>query len=151
MAKSRITFADAVGAATLESDYPEPACRFGNWTPITAPIGTAAHVQSTGARTMNRTSTRYGASFEVRGLGMGAASGSALDIADRLIYHLLTGGSCAVFTEDALDASYPTCGLMPGTEPSLAFSDPRNIEYTLSLALINLAVSPAPMMAHYGA
>lgn len=151
MAKARITFTDTIGAATLESDYPEPACRFAGWTPLSAPQGDAAHVQSTAARTMDRTSWRYGASFNIRGLGMGAAAGSALDVADRLILHLLNGGSCAVHTEDELGAVYPTCGIMPGTEPRLTLSDARHIEYTLSLALINLAAVPVAMAAHYGA
>ena len=150
MAKSRILFTDGVGAATLESDYPAPACRFVGWTPITAPQGEAGHAEETGARTMSRTSWRYGASFAIAGLGMGVASGSALDIADRLVGHLLNGGQCQVITEDVLSSSYDTCGLMPNTVPRIVLSDATNLEYTLSLSLINLDADPVPMSAYYG-
>jgi hypothetical protein len=149
VAKARLTFTDDVGAATLQSDWPSPADRFGNWTPIKRPVGDSANRLSDETLYMFRTSWRYGASFEIRGLGMGAAAGSALDIADRLIAHLLNGGSCAVFTEDKLSSSYATCGLMPGVAPSLQQTDARSIEYTISLSLINLAGSPVQMICHY--
>lgn len=150
MAKSRITFTDGVGAATLQSDYPIPACRFQGWTPKSNPQGQATTAQEDSARAMNRTSWRYGVTFSVHGLGMGAAAGSALDIADRLVGHLLAGGTCAVYTEDVLGTSYATCGLMPGTTPDITQSDDRHLDYSLSLSLINLATSPVPMLAYYG-
>lgn len=150
MARARITFTDIVGAATLQSDWPEPGDVFGAWTPTSVPVGQSGHAQDDATPSHSRTSWRYGATFEVRGLGMGAAGASALDIADRLIGHLLSGGTCGVTTEDALGSTYATCGLMPDTEPALALANPRTIEYTLSLALINLADSPVPMICHYG-
>lgn len=150
MAKSRITFTDGVGAATLQSDYPIPACRFQGWTPKSNPQGQATTAQEDSARAMNRTSWRYGVAFSMHGLGMGAAAGSALDIADRLVGHLLAGGTCAVYTEDVLGTSYATCGLMPGTTPDITLSDDRHLDYSLSLSLINLADVPVPMVAYYG-
>lgn len=150
MAKSRITFTDDVGAATLQSSYPEPACRFSNWTPTKRPVGDSAHDLADEGLHMFRTSWRYGATFQVEGLAMGSwPDTSPLNIADRLIAHLLNGGTCAVITEDAYESTYSTCGLMPGTVPSLAQSNRRSIEYTLTLALINLAASPVQMVCHY--
>lgn len=150
MAKSRITFTDTFGAATLQSDYPEPASRFANWTPSSAPVGAAAHVLADETMYRFRTSWRYGASFDVVGLKMGAASGSSYDLADRLVAHLLNGGSCSVYTEDKAASTYLICGLMPGTQPSLRQTDRSIPEYALSLALINLAAAPARMVCFYG-
>ena len=70
-------------------------------------------------------------------------------IAARLIAWLKQGGTCAVTTNDALGSSYPTCGLWPGSSPTLQLSDKRNLLYTLSLQLINLAASPVAMNAVY--
>lgn len=151
MAKARIIFTDSVGGpVTLQSDYPEPACRFAGWTPIEAPQGEAGHAQDTGARTMSRTSWRYGANFALPGLGMGVAVGSPLDLADRLIGHLLKGGRCQVIPEDAEGSDYATCGIMPDSTPALVLTDPTNLQYTLSLSVINVATSPVPMNAYYG-
>jgi hypothetical protein len=143
-------FTDVVGATTLQSDRPAPASRFAGWTALSNPQGEAGHTQSVGARAMNRTSWRHGVAFTVPGLRMGAASGSSLDIADRLCGHLLKGGTCQVITEDALGSSYATCGLMPDTMPTLRLADRRTLEYELTIALINLATNPVAMHAYYG-
>lgn len=149
MPKARITFNDG-SARTLQSDFPDIAARFGNWTPVSQPVGEAVHDQAVGERTMSRTSMRHGAAFEIRGLAMGAAAGASVDIADRLIAHLLAGGQCAVYTEDSDDSTYLTCGLWPGSTPALALTDPVMLEYTLQLRLINTATVPVPMVAYYG-
>lgn len=91
-----------------------------------------------------RTSSRHGAHFEIPGLG-----GSAIDIANKLKFHLLDGGTCAVIAEDTVGSSYPACGLMPGTVPELAMRDARMVEYSIRLSLINLSPSPAEMVVHY--
>lgn len=70
-------------------------------------------------------------------------------IADRLIAHLLNGGTCSVATEDSLARTYATCGLAPGSEPTLRLTDAKHLEYTLSLQLINLAGSPVRMDCVY--
>jgi hypothetical protein len=74
---------------------------------------------------------------------------SLVDVADRLIYHLQNGGTCAVYTGDARDSSYATCAIRAGTTPQLALSDRRAMEFTLSLDLINVAASPVRMSAYY--
>lgn len=82
-------------------------------------------------------------------LSSARAGVSLAEIADRLKYHLLNGGTCTVYTNDAAASSYATCGLKPGTTPQLTLSDRRTLEYTLSLQLINLAGSPARFLAAY--
>ena len=102
-------------------------------------------------RSVTRLRTDYGAILSLEGIPVKAASGSTnyVAIADRLIRHLQRGGTCAVNTADASTTSYATCGLWPGSTPTLQQSNPRNQEWTLSIQLINLAASPAHMVAVY--
>lgn len=148
MAKSRITFDDGT-ARTLQSDWPDQGSRFRNFRPDTRPIGQTGTQLSNGALHMFRTRIQYGCHFEIHGLGMGGSAGSALDIANKLKAHLMGGGQCAVYTEDALGSTYATCGLMPGTEPEITPTNSRAIEYAMRLSLINLAGSPVEMICHY--
>lgn len=78
-----------------------------------------------------------------------ARTASGLEIADRLRYHLLNGGQCAVWTNDIAGSGYTTCGLKPGTDPQITLIDRRTMEFALTLQLINVAGSPARMLAHY--
>lgn len=145
---ARIEFNDGE-AAVLSSDHPTPADRFASWTPMTRPHGDVAHTLAD--ETLHRFTLRtdYGATFELRGLHMGSADDSALDIAERLVVHLLNGGTCAVYTDDKISSQYTNCGLWPDSTPSLVQADARDLDYTLSLSLLNLA--GARMIAHYDA
>jgi hypothetical protein len=145
---AKIDFTDATGAASLTNGKPVPGDRFANWTPSITPIGDAAARLSDGAVTMFRTRTDYGASFELPMIPSTGAS-SALTVAMRLVAHLMSGGQCSVTTGDAASSVYATCGLKPGTVPSLGMTDKRTIEYTLSVSLINLAGSPVAMVCRY--
>lgn len=137
-------------SATLTNNRPGPAGRFASWTPITKPVGESANRLSDGALAMFAFRTDYGASFQLVGIPVATAAGVRLvDVAVRLVAHLLSGGTVTVDTGDVESNSYATCGLMPGTTPRLTFSDKRNLEYTLDLSLINLAGSPGPMLCHY--
>ena len=147
-----IMFTDGIGAATLTNGKPTPADRFTGWVTKSLPVGDSANRQSDGALTRLRYRTDYGASFSLTMIPVATTGGQRLvDIADRLIFWLLNGGTCTVNTGDAESNSYATCGLMPGTTPTLALSDKRNLEYTLTLDLINLAGSPVRMVCHYAA
>lgn len=148
MAKSRVTFNDG-SDWTLQSVYPDPAYHFRNWTPDSQPVGDFAHVLSNEQLYRFRTSWRYGASFEIPGIAMGAFLRSSLDIANKLKAHLLNGGTCSVYTDDALGSSYATCGIMPGTMPMIQMTDRRTIEYSMQLSLIDLSASPVEMTCHY--
>jgi hypothetical protein len=145
-----ITFTDGIGAATLTNGKPSPGDRFSGWTPTTKPIGDSASRQSDGLTAMFKFRDDYGASFALVHIPVVLTGGVRLtDIADRLVAWLMAGGTCAVNTGDAESNSYATCGLMPGTTPTLTLSDRVNLEYTLSLSLINVAVSPVRMVCHY--
>lgn len=144
-----ITFNDGA-AATLSNGKSAPADRFANWTQKTLPVGDSCHRLSDEALYMFRTSTRYGASFELRFIPIAAVGGVRLvEVADRLIAHLKGGGTCTVNTGDSGSNSYTTCGLWPGSEPSLIQQSSGPLEYSLTLALINLAGSPSAMICRY--
>lgn len=146
-----LVFNDGV-AATLTNGKPGAGGRFANWVPMTKPVGESANRQSDGALSTFVFRTDYGASFELRGIPVETSGGvRPVDVAVRLIAWLMSGGTVTVNTGDVESNSYATCGLMPGTTPSLTLTDRKNLEYTLSLSLINLAGSPAPMLCHYRA
>ena len=145
-----ITFVDGIGAATLSNGKPSPADRFSNWVPSTEPIGASKVVQATGATVMFTYRTDYLASFELAHIPVETTGGvRPVDIAVRLIAWLHAGNTCAVNTGDAESSSYATCGIAPGTKAKLALTDRKNLEYTLTLSLVNLAVSPVAMVCHY--
>lgn len=145
-----ITFTDGVGAATLTNGKPTPGDRLSSFVPLTKPVGDSVSRQSDGAISMFVFRTDYGASFTLTQIPVATTGGVRLvDIAARLIAWLMLGGTCVVNTGDVGSASYATCGLMPGTTPTLQLADRVNLEYTLSLSLINLAASPVAMVCHY--
>lgn len=147
---TQITFTDSIGAATLANAMPFPGNRFAEWTPRTRPVGESGVAQGTGATTLFVFRTDYGVSFELRHIpSIKVAGVAAVDIADRLIVHLLRGGTCSVETGDVDANTYATCGLMPGTTPELRLDDAGMLEFTLSLSLINLAGSPVRMLCRY--
>jgi hypothetical protein len=144
-----ITFNDGA-AATLTNGKAVPGDRFSNWVTVTKPVGDSANRQSDGALSMFVFRTDYGATFELTQIPVAVVGGvRSVDVAARLIAWLMRGGTCTVATGDVETNSYATCGLMPGTTPTLTLSDKRSLEYTLSLALINLAGSPVALVCHY--
>lgn len=147
-----IVFTDAIGAATLTNGKPSPGDRLSNFVPDPQPIGDSVNRASDLALMMFKTADQYGCSFDLTQIPVATTGGLRLvEIAARLVYHLLNGGTCAVNTGDVSSSSYATCGLMPGTKPTLRLSDKTNLEYTLSLSLINLAASPVMMVCRYAA
>jgi hypothetical protein len=143
-----ITFTDSVGAAQLDNGLRLVAggvgSRFANWVPRVTPIGSAETLLATGALHMFRFRTDNTASFTIEHIPV-----ASLDIAVRLIAHLLQGGTCAVYTEDSASRSYLTCGLAPGSEPQLSMEDRADLWYRLDLTLLNLASPSAIMLCTY--
>jgi hypothetical protein len=149
---AQVQFTDGTGAATLRNNfYGTAASRFANWTPMTRPYGDAVPRMSDHAITMFKLGTDYGATFDLVGIPVKAQTGAVnyVAIADRLIAWLMQGGQCSVQTEDSATNTYATCGLAPGTTPTLRMTNRKTLEYTLSLSLINLAGSPVQMVAVY--
>lgn len=146
-----ITFTDAIGTATLR---PRVATgRFGNWAPMTRSVGDSATALGTGALHLFRFRIDYGATFSLGGISAHKDVATGLfmhEVADRLIKHLLEGGTCTVLTEDNSGNTYTPCGLLPGASPSLELSDARLLEYTLTLGLVHLAAVPSRMTCRYG-
>jgi hypothetical protein len=132
-----IRFTDAAGTAVVTNGLDVLAkgvgSRFAGWLPFAKPIGAVATALGTGARSMFRFRTDYGASFEMRELET-----VRLPETLRLMAHLESGGTCAVFTDDSFGRSYASCCLAPGAEPTLAQANATDLTYTLGLTLLNL-------------
>ena len=119
--------------------------------PLKRPKSDVEEALGTGALYAFRYRMDFGASFALEGISAHIQSGVFMpDVADRLIAHLMDGGTCGVNTQDNGAHTYATCGLLPGTTPALTMSDPHALEYTLSLAVLNLAAVPTQMICHYG-
>jgi hypothetical protein len=67
----------------------------------------------------------------------------------RLQRWLLAGGSCNVITDDQAARAYPTCGLAPDAVPEIALENPADLRYAFSVALLNIASTPVPMLCSY--
>lgn len=139
-----LVFTDDIGSVTLTNGKPAPADRFSNWVPTSASVGDAAEREGDGAIVMLVVREDWGATFELRKIPV-----TQVDLADRLSRHLKRGGTCTVNTGDSASRSYATCGLASGAKPSITQADARNQEYTLALALVNLASSPTQMICRY--
>jgi hypothetical protein len=126
-----LQWTDASGAATLTNGKPAPGDRFTAWTPFTAPIGPRYAALGTGVLFSWAHRIDYGASFQLVEIPR-----TSLDLVMRLVRHLIAGGVVTVNTGDSAARVY-SAGLRPETEPRLERSDRQNIEYTLSLELIN--------------
>lgn len=132
-----IVFDDGT-SATLTNGKSYPGNRFDNWTMTPLFRGTRAHRQSDLTPTAFSTSRLTSASFQLSKIPSRTTGGLRyLTIADRLIAHLLNAGSCTVNTGDTDTTIHTSLYLVPGFEPTIALSDPNQLEYTLTLALFS--------------
>lgn len=139
MSDASITFNDG-SSATLVCDYPgTAAARFSNWTPMTRPAGDSVNRLSDAAIVMFVERTDYGASFTFEGIPVKslATSANMVAVADRLIAWLMQGGTCSITTGGPASVTYASCGLWPGSSPSLQLTDKANLLYSLSLQVVN--------------
>ena len=139
---TNLAWTDVVGAATLNNGKPSPGDRFTAWTPFTKPIGPRYAVLATGVVYSWAHRTDYGASFQLTQIPR-----TSLDLVMRLVRHLIAGGTVTVNTGDSVPRVY-SAGLRPETEPTLERSDAQNIEYTLTVELLNRTA--ADMLCTYG-
>lgn len=120
--------------------------RFAGWTPFDLPRQDVAETMATAALIVfDRANEIPGATFRIP---MIRADATGQDSCQRLLRHLRRGGTVAVNTEDRSDRSYATCGLTPGSQPSLVRSDDGHF-YELALSLVNLAASPPRLLCDY--
>lgn len=138
---TNIQFTDGTGAATLSNGRNVPGDRFWAWAPLTRFVGPSNVTIGDGVTRVFPFRTDYGARFEIRNL-----PDTEVDVALRLIRHLLQGNTCTVNTGDTSARTY-TARLWPGEEPSLDPADDRRRHYTLRLALKNGAA--ADMLCEY--
>lgn len=123
-------------AGTLDNGKSVGGDRFTAWTPFPDLIGPRYAPLGTGRNIAWTHRTDYCASFQLTQIPRTKHA-----LVDRLIRHLLIGGDVTVNTGDSATRVY-TCHLRAGTTPAFERSDPQNIEYTLSLELVNNAAAP---------
>jgi hypothetical protein len=138
-----IAFDDGSGSQTINSAWPAPANRFGNWIPIPTKIGERSTAVGDGARYQWDHRTDYGASFEFAGIAR-SEEGKLQDFklwAD-------AGGTFTVTTADSESNTYTDCGLAPGALVEIQFDRKRGY-FTLLLSVIHLAASPEQLRCLY--
>lgn len=138
-----ITFTDADGAVSLSNGKPVPGDRLAAWTPLVKTIGPeGGNPVALGSGITYGWEHRidYGVRFQLQYIPMA----SLRDVV-RLMRWLLRGddlptagdGVVILNTGDQYGNSY-SCRIWPGSEPELEQSDRNQIEYTLTLELLNM-------------
>lgn len=136
-----IAFTDGTGSVTLTNGKTAPVDRFQKWVPLTQPIGPVHNALGTGVPYLYEHRCDYGAKFVLPYV----PNSSQSDLV-RLVRHLLRAGSVTVTTGDSGSNVY-TCYLWPGSTPSISEPDPRTLERTLTLSVLN--ASEADMVCLY--
>jgi hypothetical protein len=131
-------------SVSFSNGRPTPLDRFGGWTPMSNPVGPAQTAVGTGRRYTFPFRTDHTVSFEIRNI-----PNTLVWQAVKLQEHLLRGGLVSINTGDSLNSVYTQCCLAPDTVPQITQSDARELEYTMSLTLLNVAGSPFRMIAQY--
>lgn len=143
-AVATITWTDGGGAASLSNGLPVPASRFSNWNPSSPVIGDQAEALGTGTLYMFSFRNDYLVTFDLKQIPR-----SSLATMLRLQRHLMGGGTVSVNTGDAASHVYATCCLQKGANPEPKMSDTKNVEYSMTFALRNIAGSPVDMLCAY--
>lgn len=138
-----IAFNDGA-AATLTNGKPVPGDRFSQWEPDSGKVGDDEEAVGTGQLFTFTFRTDYLVNFELRQIPQ-----SSLPIMLRLQRHLRSGGTVTINTGDSTNRVYATCCLVKGTNPKPRMTDPKNLEYSMSFSLRNVAAVPADMICQY--
>jgi hypothetical protein len=139
-----ITWTDGVGAATLNNGKPVPADRFSQWEPSSPLVGAEEEALGTGQLYTFTFRTEYLVTFELRMIPQ-----SSMALMLRLQRWLSIGGTVSVNTGDASSHVYATCCRQKGTDSKPRLTDAKNLEYSMSFALRNVAGSPVDFICAY--
>jgi hypothetical protein len=134
-----ITFTDTVAFATLTA----LGDRLNNWTPQSAPVQDMARRLGSGAIDVFTFRAAPRVSFAL------LFENAQMAVAERLRYHLLSGGVCTVNTGDTSDRSYDDMALAPDTEPTLTRVDRESLDYEFSVGLEYVGTSLSSMVCLY--
>lgn len=141
---STVGFTDGVGAATLSNQKPVPGDRFARWEASSPTICDQEEALGTGQLFAFTFRSDHLVTFQVTQIPV-----SQLSIMLRLQRHLTSGGTVSVNTGDASSRVYATCCLQKGADPSPKLTDPKEREYTVTLALRDVSGSPVDMLCAY--
>lgn len=138
-----ITFDDGSGNQTINSAWPAPANRFGNWIPKPTKIGERSTAVGDGVRYQWAHRTDYGASFELPGIAR-----SSEQVLQLFKLHADAGGLFTVTTADSETNTYTECGLAPGALVEILFDRKRGF-FTLVLDVIHVSATPEQLRCLY--
>lgn len=127
MANPSIVWTDEIGAAALVC----AGLTFNNWTPDVTDVGESVVPVGNSRTFFFAYRQDYIAAFDIANI-----ANSELGLAMRLKSWLVRGGVVTINTQDSASRVY-TSYVAPGTVPKLAFSDSTELEYTLSLVVVN--------------
>jgi hypothetical protein len=139
-----ISWTDGIGATSLTNSKPTPGDRFQNWNPASPAVCDAEEALGTGQLYTFKFRDDYLVTFDLTQIPQ-SAMGTML----RLQRWLTSGGNVSVNTGDASSHVYATCCLQKGADPKPRLTDPKNLEYSISFALRNVAGSPVDMICAY--
>lgn len=139
-----ITFDDGSGDQTISSTYPAPANRFRGWRPLPQGIGERATALGDGRMYRWKHRTDYGAHLELHGIARSqdAVLQDFKEWAD-------DGGVFTVTTGDSESNVFTSCALAPGSFVELIPELQRMKVFTLSMDVINVAVTPVRLRCIY--
>lgn len=131
-----ITYVDTIGAAQLDNGLISAivggsgaASRFGAWAPMVKHIG-PMRSSLLGIPYRYAFATLHGARFEYAEIPANRQTH-----VERVMAHLLKGGTIHLYTEDAAARVHSPCYLWPDSEPSFEMTNRREMLYTLSLSV----------------
>lgn len=136
-------------ATVLSNGQPTVLGRaFADWSPRITPVGEIATALSSGRREMWVYRTQFDVEFRIDNIPTRGTLGGAdpLETAQRLVAHLLRGGTCDVTTEDDGSRVYLGAWLTDGATPSLDLQDASAKTFSLTLPLTQLS---APWICRY--
>lgn len=138
-----IAFVDSVGSAQVTNGLTLEGRRFANWVPDIVRVGDRRTVLGTGRFYEYLYRQDYVARFQIENL-------KASDMATVMRWkaHALKGCDFVVYTEDDSSRTY-NCRLRPDTEPTIELVDRTNIEYTLTVEVMNTDVPTVPLQCIY--
>ena len=148
MAGAHINWVDGIGSAQLDNGMTAIAGGYGSqfvgWKSESKPVGPITNALGTGAAAAFIFRTDYVATFELQEI-----PNANVALLDRLVAFLLSGGVVSVTCGDSTGAVFATCCLAEGAKPAKKMFDKNAITWALSVTLVNIAVSPAPMTCIY--
>lgn len=137
-----ITFDDGSGSATISPV--SSVARFNGWTVPDEYVGEAANAVGDGRLYQWPSRVDYKATFTLADIPYSDQAKLG-----RFLKYANNGGLFTVTTDDLTSNVYTSCQVAPGTRIELSPPDPETLTYTLTATIVDMSVSPAPLLCQY--